>query len=174
LLRYFITDRRLCGGLTPLLTVIRRQIAAGVEYIQVREKDLPARELWEFTRAVIEARGGAASKILVNTRADIAWAAGADGVHLPSQAPRVRLPGLLVARSCHTEDDVRRAASDFVTFSPIFESPGKGEPVGLGELRRVCEMGVPVFALGGVTWKNAPDCMAAGAAGVAGIRLFMV
>lgn len=152
--------------------VIRRQIAAGVEYIQVREKDLSAHELWEFTRAVVEARGSAMSKILVNERADVAWAAGADGVHLPSQAPRVRLPGLLVARSCHTEEDVRRAAADFVTFSPIFESPGKGAPVGLSELRRVCQIGVPVFALGGITWDNAPECIAAGAAGVAGIRLF--
>jgi thiamine-phosphate pyrophosphorylase len=80
---------------------------------------------------------------------------------------------LLVARSCHTEEDVHRAAADFVTFSPIFESPGKGKPVGLDELRRVCKMGVPVFALGGITRDNAPECIAAGAAGVAGIRLFM-
>jgi thiamine-phosphate pyrophosphorylase len=173
LLRYFITDRRLCGGLGPLLTVIRRQIGNGVEYIQIREKDLSAREVWEFTRAVVEARGTAASKILVNERSDIALASGADGVHLPSQAPRETLTGLLVARSCHTEEDVHRAAADFVTFSPIFESPGKGKPVGLDELRRVCKMGVPVFALGGITRDNAPECIAAGAAGVAGIRLFM-
>jgi thiamine-phosphate pyrophosphorylase len=173
LLRYFITDRRLCGGLAPLLEIIRQQLRRGVEYIQVRERDLSARDLWEFTRAVVEARGSAASKILVNERADIAWAAGADGVHLPSHSPLETLPGLLVGRSCHTEDEVRRATADFVTFSPVFESPGKGAPVGLDTLRKACQAGVPVFALGGITVENAPHCEAAGAIGIAGIRLFM-
>jgi thiamine-phosphate pyrophosphorylase len=173
LLRYFITDRNLCGGLAPLLELIRKQIAAGVEYIQIREKDLSARDLWEFTRVVVAARGSAGSKILVNERADIAWSAGADGVHLPSKAPRETLPGLLVARSCHTEEEVRRAKADFVTFSPIFESPGKGSGVGLEGLRKACQATVPVFALGGITWDNAPACVEAGAAGIAGIRLFL-
>ena len=173
MLRYFITDRNLCGGLEPLLELIRKQIAGGVEYIQIREKDLPARNQWEFTRAVVAARGSANSKILVNERADIAWSAGADGVHLPSRAPRATLPGLLVARSCHTEEEVRRAQADFVTFSPIFESPGKGTGIGLDALRKACQAPVPVFALGGITWDNAPACMEAGAVGVAGIRLFM-
>jgi thiamine-phosphate pyrophosphorylase len=173
LLRYFITDRNLCGGLAPLLELIQKQIAAGVEYIQIREKDLSARDLWEFTRAVVAARGSAGSKILVNERADIAWSAGADGVHLRSKAPRETLPGLLVARSCHTEEEVRRAHADFVTFSPIFESPGKGSGVGLEGLRKACQATVPVFALGGITWDNAPACMEAGATGIAGIRLFL-
>lgn len=157
----------------PLLELIRNQIAAGVEYVQIREKDLSARDLWAFTRAVVDARGSADSKILVNERADIAWSAGADGVHLPSRAPRETLPGLLVARSCHTEEEVRRATADFVTFSPIFESPGKGSGIGLEALRKACHAPVPVFALGGITWDNAPACIEAGAAGVAGIRLFM-
>lgn len=148
-------------------------MALGVEYIQIREKDLSARELFQFTRAVVEARGSAASKILVNERADVAWAAGADGVHLPSRSPREILPGLLVARSCHTEQDVERAKADFVTFSPIFESPGKGRPVGLDALRKACQGPVPVFALGGINWENASACVEAGAAGIAGIRLFM-
>jgi thiamine-phosphate pyrophosphorylase len=173
LLRYFITNRKLCGGLTPLLEVIRKQMAAGVDYIQIREKDLSARELWEFTRAVVAARGRAGSKILVNERADVARAAGADGVHLPSRAPYETLAGLLVGRSCHTEEEVRQAKADFVTFSPIFDSPGKGSGVGLEALRKACRAPVPVFALGGITWENAPECVEAGAAGIAGIRLFM-
>lgn len=173
MLRYFITDRKLCGGLPPLLNLIRTQIALGVEYIQIREKDLSARELFRFTSAVVEARGRAASKILVNERADIAFAAGADGVHLPSRAPRETLPGFIVARSCHTEQEVQRAKADFVTFSPIFESPGKGRPVGLDALRKACQSPLPVFALGGITWENASACLEAGAAGIAGIRLFM-
>jgi thiamine-phosphate pyrophosphorylase len=173
LLRYFITDRRLCGGLAPLLELISRQMGLGVDYIQIREKDLTARELFEFVSAVVKRRGGSRSKILVNSRADVAVAAGADGVHLPSHAPMVTLPRLIVARSCHTEEELRAAKADFVVFGPVFASPGKGEPVGLEALRRACGYRTPVFALGGVTRENEALCREAGAAGVAGIRLFM-
>jgi thiamine-phosphate pyrophosphorylase len=173
LLRYSITDRRLCGGLPSLLEIISRQMALGVEYIQIREKDLSARELFEFVSAAVERRGAAQSKIFVNSRADIAAAAGADGVHLPSRAPIVTLPGLLVVRSCHTEEEVRNAKADFVVFGPVFASPGKGEPVGLEALQRACRNQTPVFALGGVTRENERLCMESGAAGIAAIRLFM-
>ncbi|MGA8597243.1 MAG: thiamine phosphate synthase [Bryobacteraceae bacterium] len=173
MLRYFITDRRLCGGLAALLDIIRRHMASGIEFIQIREKDLSAREVWEFTSAVVSSRGSSRSKILVNDRADVAIAAGADGVHLPSRAPLETLPGLIVARSCHNEEEVRTAKADFVTFSPIFTSPGKSEPVGLDALRSVCRYPIPVFALGGVTLQRAAACIEAGAAGVAGIRLFL-
>lgn len=148
-------------------------MALGMDYIQIREKDLSARELFEFVSAVMKRRGAQRSKILVNSRADIAVAAGADGVHLPSYAPIATLPGLLVARSCHTEEDVRAAKADFVVFGPVFDSPGKGEPVGLDALRRVCRDPKPVFALGGVTRENEYLCREAGAAGIAAIRLFM-
>jgi thiamine-phosphate pyrophosphorylase len=171
--RYFITDRKLCGGLPPLLDIIRDRLNTGLDYLQIREKDLPARTLFEFTVAVVELRANRATRILVNERADIAVAAGADGVHLPSAAPRRTLPGLLVARSCHTLDEVRSADADFVTFGPVFESPGKGKPLGIDLLREACTLGKPVFALGGITEENAPSCVDAGAAGIAGIRLFM-
>ena len=171
--RYFITDRRLCGGLPWLLEIIRDRLNTGLDYLQIREKDLSARELFEFTAAVVELRANRATTILVNERADIAVAAGADGVHLPSAAPRRTLPGLLVARSCHTLDEVRSANADFVTLSPVFESPGKGKPLGIDLLREACTLGKPVFALGGITEENAPSCVEAGAAGIAGIRLFM-
>lgn len=148
-------------------------MATGIEYVQIREKDLSAREIWEFTSAVVSVRGASGSKILVNDRADVAIAARADGVHLPAQAPLETLPGLIVARSCHTEEEVRTAKADFVTFSPVFASPGKGEPVGLDALRSACRYPVPVFALGGITRQNAAACIEAGAAGIAGIRLFL-
>lgn len=175
--RYYITDRKSLGGFRPLLEVIRDQMHLGVDYIQIREKDVPARQLFEFTLAVLEVRGAEipnrnAAKILVNTRADVARAVGADGVHLPAAAPCQTLTGLLVARSCHTLEEVRSAKADLVTFGPVFESPGKGAPVGLDALREACKANVPVFALGGVDWENAAECMAAGAAGIAGIRLF--
>ncbi len=175
--RYYITDRKSAGGLDALLEIIREQLHLGIDIIQIREKDLPARQLFELTLAVMRVRNMQASvpvatKILVNTRADVALAAGADGVHLPARAPRESLPGLLIARSCHTIEEVRQARASFVTFGPVFETPGKGAPAGLAALKASCELGKPVFALGGITWENAHDCIAAGAYGVAGIRLF--
>jgi thiamine-phosphate pyrophosphorylase len=175
--RYYITDRRAVGGFRPLLDVIRDQMQLGVDFIQIREKDLAARELFQFTLAVIEARAQevnihAHPKILINTRADVAKAAGADGVHLPATAPRQTLPGLLVGRSCHTIDEVQTTQADLISFGPVFASPGKGPATGLALLAEACRFGKAVFALGGITWENAADCMKAGATGIAGIRLF--
>lgn len=175
--RYYITDRKAVGGFRPLLEIIRDQMHLGVDYIQIREKDLSAREIFEFTLAVLEVREIETAKalpvkIFVNTRADVALAAGADGVHLPSGAPRESLPGLLIARSCHTLREVQETSADFVTFGPVFETPGKREPVGLAGLKAACQFGKPVFALGGVDWENASQCMVAGATGIAGIRMF--
>jgi len=175
--RYYITDRKAAGGFRDLIEIIRDQMHLGIEMIQIREKDLHARQLFEFVLAVLEIRDREigkrnASKILVNTRSDVALATGADGVHLPASAPRACLPGLLVGRSCHTLDEVRAAKADFVTLSPVFASPGKGSPVGLDALRTASRLGTPVYALGGVTWENAGSCLEAGAAGIAGVRLF--
>jgi thiamine-phosphate pyrophosphorylase len=175
--RYYITDRKAVGGFRPLLDVIRDQMHLGVDFIQIREKDLAARELFNFTLAVLEVRAHeinphARPKILINSRADVARATGADGVHLPSAAPRETLPGLLIGRSCHTLDEVRTAQADFVTFGPVFSSPGKAPATDLDALAEACRCGKAIFALGGVTWENAANCMQAGAAGIAGIRLF--
>jgi thiamine-phosphate pyrophosphorylase len=170
--KYYITDRRSAGGFRTLLDIIRDQFSLGIDMVQIREKDLPARDLFEFTLAVLEARGVQAAKILVNTRADVALAARADGVHLPASAPREVPEGLLIGRSCHTLEEVKRARANFVTLSPIFASPGKGEAIGLDALHAASKLGPPVYALGGVTWENAESCIQAGAIGIAGIRLF--
>lgn len=175
--RYYITNRKAIGGFRPLLEVIRDQMHLGVDYIQIREKDISARELFEFTLAVLEVRANEIrtplpTKILLNGRADVAKATGADGVHLPSDAPQQTLPGLVVARSCHTLQEVRATTANFVTFGPVFESPGKHPPIGLESLRAACQLGKPVYALGGIDWDNAAECMSAGAEGIAGIRLF--
>jgi thiamine-phosphate pyrophosphorylase len=175
--RYYITDRKALGGFRPLLEVIRDQMHLGVDFIQIREKDLTARELFEFTLAVLETRESGVRKplgtrILLNSRADVAFACGADGVHLPSAAPSETLPGLIVIRSCHTLSEIQNADADFVTFGPVYTTPGKGNPVGLETLKAACSIGKPVLALGGITWDNAAACMEAGAAGIAGIRLF--
>ena len=170
--RYYITDRKAAGGTETLLRIIEGQFQSGIELLQIREKDLSARDLFELTRKVIGIRGSRATKILVNSRADVALAAGADGVHLPAAAPQQTLPGLLVGRSCHTVQEVLSSRADLVTFGPIFLSPGKGSPKGLDALRDACQSHIAVYALGGITWNNAAECVEAGAAGIAGIRLF--
>jgi thiamine-phosphate pyrophosphorylase len=178
-LRYYITDRRGLGGSTAqLLDCIARNAAAGVDYIQIRERDLPARNLLDLARrAVGVARD---SRILVNDRADIALAAGAHGVHLrsgsiaPQEMRKITPPGFVIAVSTHSETDIERAeGADFVVYGPVFASPGKGEPVGLDGLRRAVAIArMPVFALGGINAGNAAECIRAGAAGLAAIRMF--
>ena len=179
MIRYYITGRAILGGGTAeLLDAIRSNDAAGVDYIQIREKDLTDGEVLELARQAVALCSR--SRVLVNGRADIALAAGAAGVHLPSHsiAPdrlRTILPaGFLVGVSCHTLEEVALAQSaDFLVFSPVFDSPGKGDPQGLAALAAAAAAsGIPVLALGGVTAENARSCMEAGAAGVAGIRMF--
>lgn len=220
---YYITDR---GAFTGDETARRRQLldkiaeaaGCGVDYIQLREKDLSPRELEQLTLEAIEALVPAKqlataarqrpTALLVNSRADVALAAGADGVHLRSDdvpASDVRMfwqcnggkcgagthsasSGQALARensprspviavSCHSPADVTHAAAEaanFAVFAPVFEKKdAPGVPsVGLGALREACRAGIPVLALGGITLENAQSCFAAGAAGIAAIRLF--
>ena len=167
----------------------------GVDFVQLREKTLAAGELSQLAKAmmgVLREHGGT-TKLLINGRADIALAAGADGVHLtssPDELTPVQVRQLfaaavksepIVSASCHTLADALRARAagvDFILFGPVFgktvERVLVAEAAGLKMLRDVCEAtsGVPVLALGGVDEENATACLAAGAAGVAGIRLF--
>ncbi len=183
--RYYITDRRALGGSEPLLANIARVASAGVDMIQIREKDLPDRDLLALVRHAVEIAAPHGARILVNGRPDIALASASHGVHLPSGsiAParwRGALPGtFLFGVSCHGLDEVRRAeneGADFVVFGPIFPTASKigyGPPQGIKRLREVTlSVRVPVFALGGIMEGNAADCIQAGAAGVAGISLF--
>ncbi len=205
-LLYYITDRSQFRGddetrRRALLAKVAEAARAGVDYIQLREKDLSAKELEMLARSALtalrnETRLGTENRelrtrLLINSRTDIALVVGADGVHLRADdlSPReVRavvefsacLPAtghFLVAASCHTAADVLRAESekaDFVVFAPVFGKRGPVEtpPAGLAALREACRAKIPVLALGGVNLENAASCLQAGAAGVAGIRLF--
>jgi thiamine-phosphate pyrophosphorylase len=148
--------------------------------IQVREKDLPAAELFDLVCKVRDLAAGSKTRVLVNDRLDIALAAGIDGVHLPSNglpAKRVRPLIKLLGVSTHTAEEAsaaEKAGADFIVFGPIFDSPGKSS-VGLDPLRRIAtSIKIPVLAIGGITANNASEVLNAGAAGIAGIRLFQV
>jgi thiamine-phosphate pyrophosphorylase len=181
LLRYYITDRRAGGwSTTTLLYHIARNVDRGVDYIQIREKDLTTRELLDLTRRAAEIAMGSRTRILVNDRTDIAICAGAAGVHLRGDSIRPEAlrdafgTALLIGSSCHSLEDVAaNQAADFLVFGPVFESPGKGPPQGLEMLARAAAASrIPVLALGGINANNAQSCLDAGAAGIAAIRLF--
>ena len=171
--------RRYC--ITDSLVVAARAASEGVDMIQIRAKELSAVALADLVRGAVRSAGQ--SKILVNTRTDVALACGAHGVHLPagSMAPgticRIVPPGFLIGVSCHTVDelqDAEREGADFAVYGPVFPSPTKaGTPIGLEAFRQAAaSVRLPVYALGGVTAENAQRCIDAGAAGVAGISLF--
>jgi thiamine-phosphate pyrophosphorylase len=202
-LLYYITDRTQFPGHEParrraLLAKIAEAGQAGVDYIQLREKDLTARELEVLARKAVAIirentlttnHQSLVTRLLINSRTDIALTVGADGVHLPSDdispsevrqiwskcgvgAPARERP--VITWSCHTRENVLRAeleGADFVVFAPVFEKKG-AVPAGLAALREACRAKIPVLALGGITLQNAGSCLDAGAAGIAAIRLF--
>jgi thiamine-phosphate pyrophosphorylase len=168
---------------------IQRAIAAGAGWIQIREKDLEASALMELARFAVAEMRGAAARVLINDRLDVALAANAAGVHLGEKSLPLEIviewrrstgrKDFLIGVSCHSLEYARAAAkggADYIFFGPVFATPSKaafGAPQGIERLREICaSVKIPVLAIGGVTSENARACIAAGAAGVAAIRLF--
>ncbi|HET9177398.1 MAG TPA: thiamine phosphate synthase [Terriglobia bacterium] len=181
---YYITDRHGLGP-TPLVSHLQAAVAAGVDLIQLREKDLDTYRMILLSRATVELAQESNTKILVNDRLDIAIATHAHGVHLggrsmPSESVRRHVDrGFLVGVSCHSLEEALRAEAgeaDYILLGPIFETPSKrpyGPPLGLNKLLEVAgRVSIPVLALGGITVERVRACLEAGATGIAGIRLF--
>jgi len=193
----YITDRTQfpgdeAGRRRALLAKIAEATRCGVDLIQLREKDLVTRQLEVLThaafRVVRENSREPLSRLLINSRSDVATACGVDGVHLQSDdispsevrwiwAHTGHSVRPLVSVSCHSADDVARAAgegADFAVFAPVFEKKDAPQTraAGLDGLREACRQKIPVLALGGMTLNNAGVCIDAGAAGIAAIRLF--
>lgn len=169
-----------------VLQLIQVAVAAKIDLIQVREKALTTKVLFELVACAAEITRNSTTKLLVNDRADVAASAGADGVHLTTQslpASVVRKSfgdDFLIGASAHSLAEARAARdahADLVVFGPVFPTPSKekyGPPVGLEQLQQVCAElnGFPVLAIGGVTEDNFAECLHAGARGIAAIRMF--
>jgi thiamine-phosphate pyrophosphorylase len=197
-LRYAITQRTLFSGddrlqQAALVRQAARWAAEGIDFIQLREKDLASFDLILLARKILEAISPHSARLLINSNPGVAITTAAHGVHLtaaPNQptAADIRrryalsgMPDPVITSSCHTLAEIERARTQSVTailFGPVFAKSVSGELVvpgtGLDRLREACTAAtpIPVYALGGVTLENAPQCLTAGATGVAGIRLF--
>lgn len=164
-----------------ILNIIYLAVENRVGLVQLREKGLSAKLLFELAAAAVKITRNSSTRIVVNDRADIALASGADGVHLPanSLSPvviRANFPtDFIIGVSTHSLREAEAAAgegADFILFGPVFETPGKGSPQGMEKLAVVCRRlkPFPVIALGGIDATNYEKVLAAGASGIAGIR----
>ncbi len=182
---YLITDRLQLAPGRDFFEVIESALKAGVRAVQLREKDLSARELLELACELKKLTLKYGARLFINERADITVAVEADGVHLPvgsftARDVRSKFKNLLIGVSTHSIDEARQAekdGADFITFGPVFATASKvqyGEPLGLEKLKRCAKhIKVPVFALGGITQDFIKDVKEAGAFGVGLISAIM-
>jgi len=175
---YLITDRSRTRGRT-IQDVIGKALAGGVRFIQLREKDLCAKDLFLLAKEIKELTDDYGAKLLINERVDIAMAVKASGVHLPAdsfrpdEARALLGPKGIVGVSTHSLEEAAAAeknGADFITFSPVYHTPSKaayGKPQGVDRLKEICGItDIPVYALGGIDTDNAGEVMNAGASGV--------
>ncbi|MDE2180233.1 MAG: thiamine phosphate synthase [candidate division NC10 bacterium] len=182
---YVVTDRSLTKG-RPLEVVVDAALAGGAKTVQLREKDLSTRELYQLIERLLPIVHGRGACLLVNDRVDLTLALPIDGVHLsrtslpPAETRALLGPTRLIGVSCHSLEEAieaERGEADFITFGPLFPTPSKaayGPPVGLAQLREVRrQVQLPIFGIGGITVFNAASVMAAGADGAAVISAVM-
>jgi thiamine-phosphate pyrophosphorylase len=182
---YLITDRMQTAG-RSLSAVVADALRGGLRAVQLREKDLTAGQLFELAIGLRQLTREYGAQLLINDRIDVALAVEADGVHLGkaglpvSEARRILGSGRLIGYSAHCADEALQAqhdGADFVTLGPVYHTPSKaqyGEPVGLSVLAEAVRvLGIPVFALGGVTPSTVDEVLSAGAHGVALISALM-
>ena len=176
---YLITDRSLFDGGAKFLDAVEAALMGGVKTIQLREKDLSDYELVELGKKLRLLTSNYGARLFINSRADIAEQIGANGVHLTETSVHANevkrnFPDLIVGVSTHSQEGAHLAetqGADYITFSPIYETPSKasyGPPQGLDSLRQVTQaVRLPVLALGGITLHRVPECLEQGAFGVA-------
>lgn len=183
---YLITKGEACAenferSSAEILEIIRVAVEEEISLIQIREKQLSERSLFELAAAAADLTRGSATRLMVNDRADVALAAGADGVHLTARSLSARViretfgQDFIIGVSTHSLEAAETAGAegaDFAVFGPVFESPGKGEPRGLSKLSEVCAhlRGFPLIGLGGIDESNYESVLEAGASGFASIR----
>jgi thiamine-phosphate pyrophosphorylase len=179
-----VTDRSQVTG--TLEEAVETCLGAGLKAVQLREKDLAARDLLSMARVLRDSTRRHGAKLLVNDRADVALGVGADGVQragtsLPVSALRaISPPGFLIGASVHSLAEARVAeleGADFLLFGPVYATPSKrqyGPPQGLSALERVASaVRLPVFAVGGLTPARVAEVVRAGASGVAVIAAIL-
>lgn len=183
---YLITDRKMFSAPCSMYLAIETALESGVHVIQLREKDLPVRELLDMAVWMRELTKECGAKLVINDRIDVALAVEADGVHLgqnslPAYAAR-KITGskLLIGVSAHTIEeavDAEKDGADFITLGPVYETPSKrkyGNPIGIDTLRRVkSQLSIPVFAIGGIKPDKVKEIREAGADGVAVISAIL-
>ena len=183
---YYITDRHQLVS-ESISDRVQQAIRAGVEWVQIREKDLATRALLNLVQGAVSAAKGSATgaRVVLNDRVDVALAASAAGVHLGTRSLPVEVvrkiapPDFVIGVSCHSLAEALAAeagGADYVVIGPIYATPSKlqyGPPLGLTKLREVTgRIKIPVFALGGISLDRVKACIQQGAAGIAGIRIF--
>jgi thiamine-phosphate pyrophosphorylase len=183
---YLITDRHLVPPGSTLPELVEAALKGGVRAVQLREKDLPARDLYSLALELRKTTLRHGARLLINDRIDVALAVEADGVHLGghslpvSVARKILGPDRLLAVSTHHQAEILAASADgadLVTFGPVFATLSKapyGPPQGMERLREACAgASLPVFALGGITVDRIAEVLAAGAAGAACIAALL-
>ena len=175
------SDANFESARVKIVSIVKSAVESGISMIQLREKKLSGKYLFKLASELATITKGTETRLVINDRADIAKAAGADGVHLTAKSLPVEVvrrhfgEDFLIGASTHSSDEIRSATTngaDFVVFGPVFQTLNKGTPVGVEKLKDICSEfpPFPVIGLGGIDETNFTSVIETGAAGIAAIR----